>query len=77
MIIRNIHEAMRRTRVIDDETAEMLRKKTPTERIAMCFELTRLFRLRLYKHYQGLHPDWDEKQVLRAVAQKWLSLSKT
>jgi len=77
MIIRNIHEAMRRTRVIDDETAEMLRKKTPAEKIAMCFELTRLFRLRLHKHYQRLHPDWDEKQVLRAVAQKWLSLSKT
>ena len=77
MIIRNVDEAMRRTRVIDDATAEMLRKKTPAEKIAMCFELTRLFRLRLHKHYQRLHPDWDEKQVLRAVAQKWLSLSKT
>lgn len=77
MIIRNIHEAMRRIRVIDDATVEMLRKKTPAEKIAMCFELNRLFRLRLHKHYQRLHPDWDEKQVLRAVAQKWLSLSKT
>jgi len=72
-----VKEAMRRTRVIDDATAEMLRKKTPTERIAMSLELTRLFRLRLQKHYQRLHPNWDEKQVLRAVAQKCLSLSKT
>lgn len=77
MIIRNPREALRRIRVIDDATVEMLRKKTPAEKIAMCFELNRLFRLRLYKHYQGLHPDWDEKQVLRAVAQKCLSLSKT
>jgi hypothetical protein len=51
------------TEVLDDATVEMLRRKSPTERIQMTMEANRLVRLRLTTHFRSLHPDWNEERI--------------
>lgn len=60
----------RRIEVVDKKVAEILRRKTPAERLAMCFDANRTMRLRLEGHFRTFHPDWDDKQILRAVAER-------
>jgi hypothetical protein len=59
-----------RIEVVDDVMAEILRKKTPAERIQIGFSLWSSARKMLTAHLKNTHPDWDEKQISREVAKR-------
>jgi hypothetical protein len=56
--------------VVDDAVAEILRHKTPAERLAMMFAANRTMRLMLEASIAGEHPHWTSQQVLREVARR-------
>jgi hypothetical protein len=60
----------RKIEVMDDIMAEILRKKTPAERIQIGFGLWTSARNMLTAHLKSTHPDWDEKQISQEVAKR-------
>ncbi len=56
--------------VLDDSMAEVLRHKTPAERIAIGFSLWESARTFLTAHLGRTHPAWDEKRVEEEVAKR-------
>jgi hypothetical protein len=60
----------RKIEVMDDVMAEILRKKTPAERIQIGFSLWTSARNMLTAHLKSTHPDWDEKQIFQEVAKR-------
>lgn len=61
-----------RIEVIDDAVAEILRQKTPAERIALGFSADRTVRLVIEGAIRSDHPDWNDAAVKAAVAQRML-----
>ncbi len=51
--------------VVDDIVAEILRRKTPTERIRIACDLWVSVHRMLTTHLTKTHPDWDSKRVER------------
>lgn len=51
--------------LLDDAIVEVLRRKTPAERVAMIFAANRTMRLRLEGHLRSRHPDWDHQTVMQ------------
>jgi hypothetical protein len=60
----------RKIEVMDDAMAEILRKKTPTERLQIGFSLWTSARKMLTAHLKSTHPDWDERQISQEVAKR-------
>lgn len=58
--------------VVDDAIAAILRGKTPAERIAMAFDANHTARLVIESAERARHPEWDDRQVKRAVARRML-----
>ena len=58
----------------DDLVVEILRHKTPAERIEMCLRATKGMRLLMAIAIRRDHPDWDEPAVQRELARRWLML---
>jgi hypothetical protein len=56
--------------LLDDAIVEVLRRKTPAERVAMIFAANRTMRLRLEGHLRSRHPDWDAQTVMQEVARR-------
>jgi hypothetical protein len=56
--------------LLDEAIVEVLRRKTPTERVAMIFAANRTMRLRLEGHLRTRHPDWDSQAVKREIARR-------
>ncbi len=56
--------------VVDDAVAEILRRKTPAERVAMIGDANRTMRAVIAAHIRSLHPEWDEQAVLAEVARR-------
>jgi len=56
--------------VLDPRVVEILRRKTPAERVAMIFEANRTMRLRLEGHLRSRHPDWDDAAITREIARR-------
>jgi hypothetical protein len=52
----------RRIEVMDDVMAEILRRKTPTERLAIGFGLWRSAQKILRGQLASLHPEWEAKR---------------
>ena len=59
-----------RLEVLDETMAEVLRRKTPTERLGIAFGLWRSARHMLASMLRSMHPDWSEDQVNREVARR-------
>ena len=59
-----------RIEVMDDVMAEVLRQKTPAERIEIGFSLLRSAQRMLRVHLASTHPDWDERRLRREVARR-------
>ena len=62
---------VRRIEVLDEAIVEVLRAKTPAERVAMVFEAERTMRLTLDAQFRSRHPDWDDDRVAREIARRW------
>jgi hypothetical protein len=56
--------------LLDDAMVEVLRRKTPAERVAMVFDANRTMRLRLEGHLRSRHPDWDAPTIMREIARR-------
>ncbi len=56
--------------VVDDVMADVLRKKTPAERIRIGFGLWTSVRTMLMAHLKREHPEWSEKELHRAIARR-------
>jgi hypothetical protein len=62
---------VRRIEVLDEAIVELLRAKTPAQRVAMVFDAERTMRLMLEAQIRSRHPDWDDDRVLREIARRW------
>ncbi|MDE3019898.1 MAG: hypothetical protein KGO52_16575 [Nitrospirota bacterium] len=60
----------RRIEVLDEAMAEVLRRKTPAERLAIGFGLWRSARKMLRGQLASLHPEWDAARLDREVARR-------
>ncbi len=56
--------------VVDDTMAEILRRKTPAERIRIGFTMWTSARDMLMTHLKKTHPEWDDERVKREVARR-------
>jgi len=56
--------------VVDDDVAEILRRKTPAERAAMVFSAHRFMRLVIEGALRSEHPDWDAARLQAEVARR-------
>ena len=56
--------------VVDDAIAQVLRRKTPAERVEMIFACNRTMRAVIEGAIRTAHPDWGDQQVRRAVARR-------
>jgi hypothetical protein len=61
-----------RIEVVDDAIAEILRRKTPAERLAIAFDCNRTVRQRLDAHLRSVHPDWSDAQIAAEIARRIL-----
>jgi len=58
--------------VVDDAVAEVLRRKTPAERIAMIFDANDTMRLIIAGGLQTQHPEWSDDEIAAEVARRML-----
>ena len=56
--------------LLDPVVVEILRKKTPAERLAQAFRIWETARLVIRSSIQQQHPDWSEEQVRRETANR-------
>jgi len=61
---------VRRIEILDPAMVEVLRAKTPAERVAMVFDANRTMREMLLAHLREQHPDWDQERVDREIARR-------
>lgn len=59
-----------RIEVIDDQMAEVLREKTPVEKVAMICAANRTARLLAAAGARHQYPDWDETQINAEVIRR-------
>ncbi|MFI5305526.1 MAG: hypothetical protein ACHQYP_12130 [Nitrospiria bacterium] len=55
---------------VDDVMAEVLRHKTPAERIQIGFNIWLSAQKMLMAHLKSIHPDWDTIQIQTEVARR-------
>jgi hypothetical protein len=60
----------RRIEVVDEGMAEVLRQKTPAQRIAIGFGLWQSARNSLLFQLAARNPEWDQRKVEREVARR-------
>lgn len=58
--------------VIDDDMAEVLRRKTPAERLAATHAMWRVAYHRTLNTLRFQHPDWDEGQIRMEMNRRML-----
>jgi len=63
-----MREFPRRIEVIDEVYAEVLRQKSPAEKLAMADDLWRFARNMISANLKSQHPDWTEEKVQRETA---------
>jgi hypothetical protein len=56
--------------VVDESMAEVLRHKTPCERVAMALSASHTLRLLLEGRIRTRHPEWDDEHVAREITQR-------
>lgn len=56
--------------IIDDQMAEILRKKTPQERIDIAFKMWDSARKMLINYFHTTHPDWDDDKIKKKTAER-------
>jgi hypothetical protein len=66
------HVDISRIELLEPEMVEMLRRKTPAEKLAIVFALNRTMRLRLEGYLRSAHPDWSDAEIAAEVARRML-----
>jgi predicted NBD/HSP70 family sugar kinase len=56
--------------VVDNVMAEILRQKTPAERIQIGFKMWTSVRKMLTAHLKSTYPEWNDKQISQEVARR-------
>ena len=56
--------------VVDDKMAEVLRHKSPAERIRIGFSIWTSARNMLVVHLKKTHPAWDRERIEQEVARR-------
>lgn len=56
--------------VVDDAVAEVLRRHTLTQRVAMVLAANRTMRLIIEGRLRTSHPDWDDRRIAGEVARR-------
>lgn len=56
--------------VLDDQMAEILRAKTPAERLTICFGMWRFARNMILANLRQQHLDWTEEMCQRETARR-------
>jgi ABC-type transport system involved in cytochrome bd biosynthesis fused ATPase/permease subunit len=56
--------------VVDDAVAEVMRRKTFAERIAMAAQLQRLAHALIEGRLRSDHPDWDDERIATEIARR-------
>jgi hypothetical protein len=56
--------------VIDDQMAEIMRAKSPAEKVAMVSAANRTARLLAAAGTRHLHPDWSEDQIQAEIIRR-------
>jgi len=65
--------AKRRTftdEVLSDEMAEILRAKTPAERLAIAFDMWSFAQQLIRRTARAMHPEWTDEELDRHVASR-------
>ena len=57
---------------LDRRVAEIYRRMTPTERIALVLEGNDTMRTMLNARLRGDHPDWTDRQIADEIARRFL-----
>lgn len=60
----------RQIEVVDDAMADVLRQKTPAERMAIGFHLWTFAREMLMANLKRKHPDWSIMEIERETARR-------
>jgi len=60
----------RQIEAVDDMMAEILRKKSPAERLEIAFGMWHSTRILLSSNIKSLHPEWDEKRLQEEVVKR-------
>jgi hypothetical protein len=60
----------RNIEVIDDIMVQVLREKTPQERLAIAFSMWSSAKRMLTNYLSSLHPDWDDKHIHDEVVKR-------
>ena len=58
--------------VVDGRMAEVLRRKSPAERLRIGFEMWASAREMIYSYLASQHPEWSEGELNREVARRLL-----
>ena len=61
--------------VVDDVVAEILRYKTPAERIEIGFNLWISVRQMLITHLRKTHPEWNPDKIDKEVARRVMEVA--
>jgi len=59
-----------RIEMVDDQMAQILREKSPAERIEIGFKIWTSARKMLTAHLKSIHPEWDDQQISHEVAKR-------
>jgi hypothetical protein len=62
----------RQVEVVDDRVAEILRRKTPEERLRIGLNMWIGARRMLLSHIKNIHPEWSQQEVEHEVARRLL-----
>jgi hypothetical protein len=61
---------IRTMEIVDDRVAEILRSKSPAERLAIADGMRRFARRMIREIIAREHPDWSEAEINRQVARR-------
>ena len=59
-----------RMEIIDDVMIDILKQKSPFERLLIAFGLWRSAKYQLFNYIRSFHPDWDEERIYEEVARR-------
>lgn len=61
-----------RIEVVDEQIADVLRRKSPSQRLAMAFSANRTARLLILAGIKHQHPDWTTQQMTSELTRRML-----